>query len=139
MRTDDLKRMISIFYDMELNNYMMKNCINDIDLQLNDLRSGSPKPIYNEPNFKPEDESVSKHVSSFVCIGILLGIIPGWIYGCESVKGNGGGMEILSVPISVCLFCFFSGMAGLIIGSIVGLSKSCKAENRNNEERKRLS
>ena len=38
MRTDEVKKLVSMLYDMELNNYMMSGCIRNITETMSGLK-----------------------------------------------------------------------------------------------------
>lgn len=54
MRIDEIKNLVSMLYDMELNNYMMSCCIQNIAQTMSGLKKRRiiSKPIYTVTSFQ---------------------------------------------------------------------------------------
>ena len=106
MDKEQLRKGISILYDMELNNYLMTRTISQLYYEIEDL---GIKQNFEEPTPNNRSYSGSDELSGGAGIGWLLGAILGGAGGCASggfLSGIGG---------------LFGGMiAGVIVGLIIG-------------------
>ena len=76
MRTDEVKRLVSMLYDMELNNYMMNRCIEKISDTMSGLKYKKtiPKPAYVATHFQKKKSKASA-LSVCATLGVLAGIL----------------------------------------------------------------
>lgn len=140
MNTNDVKKMISIFYDMELNNYMMQNCINKIRDKMSELKIERhiPEPIFNVDYFEPEKSDSYSIKKYSEIIGIILGLLLGLLTGCEHGKGSSGLDVIITVPIGLIVGGTIGYLGGLIIGFIIDSINQDKIETENQKRKAEL-
>lgn len=130
---NNLKKGVSILYDMELNNYLMTRSIGELEKVIAELRQ---QPTYYEP-LKPENRySIAKDVGRAVLICLALMIMLGGFCGVISCISLG---EHADVPDIILRFIYVSfvvfGIGGQIcipiaclIGRAVGKVKSKKEQ-----------
>ena len=120
MEKHQLKKGISILYDMELNNYLLIRMISKLDYEISCL---GHKNRFSHP-VKPTDSYIDGDmISCFIGGGLLLGAILGGATGCSEGFINGIGGLIAGIII------------GGIIGGIIGLAVA--SANKENEDDKR--
>lgn len=117
----DLKKAISILYDMELNNYYVNEAIKTLDWRINNLG-------YGKNYKKPVKERASVDFDTVKLVAFIVGILGG-IYGVKSSFDTKPGVFIVIVlPIMtlVCfgLFALFGAVLGFIIDVIVRARKN---------------
>ena len=92
MRIDEVKKLVSMLYDMELNNYMMSCCIKNLTETMSGLKKEKiiSEPIYTVTPFQDKEIKVGEIIKTCAMIGFFLGAVPGLITGCEDGDGSGG-------------------------------------------------
>ena len=120
MEKHQLKKGISILYDMELNNYLLTRMILKLDYKISCL---GYKNRFSCPE-KPGEASIDgESITAWAGGGVLLGAILGGATGCtEGIIDGIGGLLV-------------GGIIGLILGGIIGLAVA--SANKENEDDKR--
>ena len=92
-----------MLYDMELNNYMMSCCIQNIAQTMSGLKKRRiiSKPIYTVTSFQKKKNKFSNCVIIGALIGFILGGIIALIIGCNA----GGGVDVaLTAPFAIIYY-----------------------------------
>lgn len=137
MRIDEIKNLVSMLYDMELNNYMMSCCIQNIAQTMSGLKKRRiiSKPIYTVTSFQKKKNKFNNCVIIGALIGFILGGIIALIIGCNA----GGGVDVaLTAPFAIIYYGAIVGVIGTFIGIIIGCVQTKKTEKENNENCKLL-
>ena len=140
MRIDEVKKLVSMLYDMELNNYMMSCCIKNLTETMSGLKKEKiiSEPIYTITPFQDKEIKVGEIIKTCAMIGFFLGAVPGLITGCEDGDGSGGLDVIFSVPLGIINYGGIVGAIGGFLGMIIGSVLTGKAEKENKKNRKSL-
>lgn len=123
MEKHQLKKGISILYDMELNNYLLTRMISKLDYKISCL---GYKNQFSCPE-KPREASIDgETISAWTGGGLFLGAFLGGATGCtEGIIDGIGGL-------------FVGGIVGLIIGVIIGFvaagTKQSNEDDKRNQE-----
>ena len=119
-----LKKAISILYDMELNNYKMTRTIQRLNYEISCL--GHPQEFYT-----PERKYAALNndwTTSIGCLGVILGAILGGASGCSSTTSFFGSIE------SGIGGLIGGGIGGFLIGALIGLMfEAIGKANRDSE------
>ncbi len=119
MRIDEVKNLVSMLYDMELNNYMMSCCIQNIAQTMSGLKKRRiiSKPIYTVTSFQKKKNKFN----NCVIIGALIGFILGGIIALIIGWNAGSRLDVaLTAPFAIIYYGTIVGVIGTFIGIIIG-------------------
>lgn len=124
-----LQEGISILYDMELNDYLMGKCINDLNYKINNLGyySGIGRKPENAPKISIDWDDASVPIVVCGIIGAIIGIITGF------TDNEGFFSTILGVVIGFFVDMFIGGIIGGILGAIYCVYK--RSERQRNADK----
>lgn len=113
MNSTELKKKISVLYDMELNNYLMNEMISRLDEKIDSL--GKKKNFSAPQKARGDKELIGACVLTVGIICGVIGAILGEIYNFKADEG------LLDLILGFVLYPIFWGAAGAGIGMILGL------------------
>lgn len=126
--SSNLKKGISILYDMELNNYMMTRTIQKLNNKISNM--GYPRKI-EEPRKGFTWTSIPECTGWGMIIGGIVGVFVSLVSGC--VVGDGFFDKIWQIIVSAFKFGLICLAVGLLIGLIVGIVKKSIEASEVNE------
>lgn len=127
-----LQQGISILYNMELNDYLMGKCINDLNYKINNLGY-----LYGTGNKPTKSKKVSlidvceDNVSIPLFICGVLGLIIGVIIAIRQISSEGGGFFTILIggTAIILLYAVIGGVSGAVLGFIIGFLYSLSKKN----------
>ena len=113
MNNAELKKKISVLYDMELNNYLMNEMISRLDDRISSL--GKKKKYSAPKKARTDKEVILGIIGTGAFIFAIIGAIGGLIYNFCADEG------LLDLILGFFFYPFTWGSAGALIGAVLGL------------------
>lgn len=113
MNNAELKKQVSILYDMELNNYLMNEMISRLDYEIDSL--GKKKKILAPQKLNGDKEIILTMVGTGAFYAAIIGAVGGLIYNFVVDEG------ILDMILGFFFYPLTWGTTGVVAGAVLGL------------------
>lgn len=114
MNSTELKKKISVLYDMELNNYLMNEMISRLEYRIDSL--GKKKSIDAPKKAGKDNDIIIGSMGTGAFIFAIIGAVWGLIYNFAFDDGG-----IISKILGFFFYPFTRGAMGVLIGVVLGL------------------